>query len=281
MDPRVVRTALDGCDGLLHAAAVYSYDRKDIARMSADTPALAASVLGAALDARLTRVVDVASAVIYTTVGDIVTTTTRLVAAGDPTDRDRYVRAKVAAENTATELEGRGLPRVTLHPSRVIGPEDAGPGTSGASVIAVLKGGLTTDARGGWIDVRDVAAAAVAAFEAPVGTHVVLSAGNERYRELANLLDTLTGRKPRRTFLPFRALRVMARLNDVAGGRLADLPTADALEYVLTSPPIDGSSGQALIGHAYRSLDEMLTDAIRWWAANGVLDAKVAGRLAA
>ena len=73
----------------------------------------------------------------------------------------------------------------------------------------------------------------------------------------------------------------MARLNDVAGGRLADLPTADALEYVLTSPPIDGSSGQALIGHAYRSLDEMLTDAIRWWAANGVLDAKVAGRLAA
>src|SRR6185436_19603492 len=60
MHTTAVRTALDGCEALLHCAAVYSYDRRDAARMSAETPALASAVLGAALEAHLHRVVDVA-----------------------------------------------------------------------------------------------------------------------------------------------------------------------------------------------------------------------------
>jgi hypothetical protein len=103
-----------------------------------------------------------------------------------------------------------------------------------------------------------------------------------RYRELAPLLDRLTGRHPRRIFAAPGVLRLMGRLNDALGGRVQpELPKAGALEYVLTSPPIDGSSGPALMGRPYRPLDETLTDAIRWWAANGTIDPKLAGRLAA
>jgi dihydroflavonol-4-reductase len=281
MDRNAVRTALSACDGLLHSAAVYSYDRRDIARVQRDTPALAAAVLGAAADARIGRVVDVASAVVYTTATDRVSVATRLVQTGDPTWRDPYVRAKLAAEQTGMELERKGLPRVTLLPSRVLGPRDRGPGTSGASLIAQLRGGVTTDARGGWVDVRDVASAAVAAFSAPVGTHVIVSASSMPYRELAPLLDRLTGRHPRRIFLGKPAIRLLARLNDAAGGWLAPLPTAGALEYVLTSPPVDGSSGTDVLGIHYRPLEDTLTDAIGWWAANGTIDRKLAGKLAA
>ncbi len=280
LDVRAVRTALVDCDALVQAAGVYSYDRRDAARVLAETPALAEAVLGAALDARVPRVVDVASVVVFTTNTDIVDVSTRLAAPGDPTWRDPYVRAKVAAERFGQEVEGRGLPRVTLHPTRVLGPQDMGPGTSGASVIALLKGGSTTDARGGWVDVRDVADAAVASLTAPLGTHVIVSSSSMRYRELAPLLDRLTGRSARRIFLPYGVVRVMARLNDALQGRAMPLPTAAAMEYVLTSPPIDGSSGEALLGRPYVAFEDTLTDAIRWWAANGVIDKKLAGRLA-
>src|SRR5207248_6185594 len=123
LEPGAVRAALEGCDCLVHAAAVYSYDRRDIARVSADTPALATAVLGAALEANVPRVVDIASTVVFTTNADLVTLTTRLAAPGDHTWGDSYVRAKVAAERTGLELEARGLERVTLHPSLVLGPE--------------------------------------------------------------------------------------------------------------------------------------------------------------
>src|SRR6478752_3936921 len=48
LDVQAVRTALDGCDGLIQAAGVYSYDRGDALRVLAETPALARSVLTAA-----------------------------------------------------------------------------------------------------------------------------------------------------------------------------------------------------------------------------------------
>jgi nucleoside-diphosphate-sugar epimerase len=280
MDRQVVHTALDGCDGLFHAAAVYSYDPRDAGRMSAETPALAEAVLGAALDAHVPRVVDVASVVVYTTNTDRVTLSTRLAGPGDHVWGDPYSRAKVAAEQTGIALEAKGLPRVTLHPTRVLGPEDTGPGTSGASVVDLMRGGLTTNARGGWVDVRDVAAAAVAALAAPPGTHAIVSSSSMRYKSLAPLLDSLTGVRHRRLFAPRDFLRIMARLNDRVGGRIIKGPTAGALEYVLTAPPIDGSSGEALIGRPYRPLEETLTDSIRWWAANGVIDEKMAGKLA-
>jgi nucleoside-diphosphate-sugar epimerase len=245
-----------------------------------ETPALAAAASEAASAARVERFVDVASVVVYTTAVDRVTTSTRLVAPGDPTWPDPYARAKVEAERLGMAAEARGLARVTIHPARVLGPEDAGPGTSGASLVSLLAGGPTTDARGGWVDVRDVAAATVAALAAPVGTHAILSASSMRYRELAGLLDGLTGRPPRRTFLAPGAVRALARLNDVFGGRLVrHQPAANALEYVLTSPPIDGSTGAALLGRPYLPLEATLTDTIHWWAANGVIDRKLAGVL--
>ncbi len=280
LDVAAVRTALSGCDALVQSAGVYSYARGDAQRVLAETPALARSVLTAALEARTPRVVDVASTVVYTTNVDVISATTRLAAPGDQLWGDVYARAKVAAESFGQTMEARGLPRVTLHPARVVGPRDSGPGTSGASVIALLRGGVTTDARGGWIDVRDVADAAVAALEAPFGTHAVLSSSSMRYRELGPLLDRLTGRPRRRMFAPAAMLRAVARVNDAFRGRLMDLPAAGGLESILTTPPIDGSTGEALLGVPYRPLEASLTDAIRWWAANGIIEQDLAGRLA-
>src|SRR4051812_3305138 len=70
LDPTAVRTALDGADGLVQAAGVYTYHRTDAARILRDTPALARSVLSAAHEASVPRVIDIASTVVFTTNGD-------------------------------------------------------------------------------------------------------------------------------------------------------------------------------------------------------------------
>ena len=118
------------------------------------------------------------------------------------------------------------------------------------------------------------------ALEAASGSNHVISWGTETHRLLAARIDRLTGRRVRRIFMPPRLLRTIGRLNDAAGGRLASLPVAAALEWTVASPPIDGSRASRLLGIRYRDLDETLADGIRWWAANGVIDPRLAGRLA-
>ena len=282
MDQTAVRSALEGRDALVQAAGVYSYQRVDRARVLADTPALARATLTAARDAGTPRVVDVSTVLTFTTAVARIDETTRLVRPGDPTWGDPYIRAKVEAEQIGRELQAAGLPRVTIHPGAVFGPGDVGPGQSGSIAIGLMRGGSTTNGRLGFADVRDVAAAIVGALTAPTASAYIVLAQPLTYREIAGRLDRLTGRRPRRRFIPHGALRVLARINDVAGGRLAPIPVAGAIEYILTNPPvIDGSRATRDLGVTYHDPDATLTDAIRWWLANGVIDRKLAGRLGA
>lgn len=273
--------ALDGCRALVQAAAVYSYQRQDAPGMIADNPRLARSILEAAGAARLERVVDISSAVVFRLGRQRVDESSPLAGPGDRAWDDPYLQSKVLAEEVGRRLENEGLPRVTLHPTMVVGPEDTGPGTSGAVVISLLRGGTQADGRLGWVDVRDVAKAAVAALDARPGSRYLVSIGSRSLRDIAARLDTLTGRRPRRIFLPAAAVRLAGRLNDLLGGRLAPLPTAPALEYVLECPRvIDGSLAERELGIRYRDLDETLRDAIGWWTRAGTIPPELAGVLA-
>ena len=140
-----VARALAGCDAMVQSAGFYSYNRADVAHVTADTPALARAVLGAAARARLSRVVDVSSAVVFTTETERVDEATRLLAPGDRAWRDPYARAKTLAERTGREFLAAGLPRVAVHPGLVVGPDDRGPGVSGSLLVTLLTGRPTDE----------------------------------------------------------------------------------------------------------------------------------------
>lgn len=279
-DTGAVAAALEGRNALIQAAAAYRYDRGAEAESKANA-ALAASTLGAALRAGV-RVVDVSSQVVFALGRDSIDPTTPLVKPAEPGWRDPYLRSKVQAEEAARVLDGQGLDRVTVHPSLVVGPDDPGPGTSGRLLVRVISGGTLPDFRIALVDVRDVAAAIVAALGAPRGTHYLLTGGVYTYRTLAARIDALTGRRVRRIYVPPRMMRVTARLNDLAGGHLLDLVPAGSLDYLLgNARVVDTSRTTGDLGIAFRPIDETLTDTIRWWAGHGVIDAKLAGVLGA
>ena len=284
---RDMLTALEGVEAMIHAAATYSYHRAAAETMRRENPAIAETVLAAARDAGTPHVIDVSSAIVFRPhpdgphAGRVGVHSPRWDA-GQPQWGDPYLRSKVLAEQVADRFRIKGSPISTLHPSQIIGPGDRGPGPSGGVLRALLADpSVYVDAAANWVDVRDVADAAIRLTARPPGDRVIVSTAYARYRDIAAALDRLTARRVRRIWLPRRLVTTAARLNDRLGGRpMPGLPTREAMEWPLTATPADGTSGARLLGRPYRSLDESMQDTLRWWARNGLVPPAWIGRLA-
>ena len=274
-DIATMTAALEGIDVLVQSAALYTYGRGEGGRMIRENPAITEAVLGAARRAGTRHVVDISSTVVFKphpggTRAGVVDADSPRWQPGDVHWDDPYLRSKVLADAVVDRFRTEGLPVSSVYPSMVIGPGDRGPGTSGVLLRSLWRTRVQLDGALGWTDVRDVAAAVlVVAARAPGGRHLV-SIGTRTLREMAALTDVAMGRRVRRLFVPRPAARAMARVNDAFGGRLVpDLPPRPSLEYLLTTGPIDGSSGLPSLGLRHRPLEETVKDAFDWWAANG------------
>jgi dihydroflavonol-4-reductase len=276
----VIDQALKGVDALVQAAATYRYDRKVGSAMANNAP-LARTILEAARDAGTGKVVDISSLVVFALGHSPVTESTPLSKPGDRGWTDPYLRSKVECEQVGEELERAGLPRVTVHPGTVIGPEDTAMGTSSGFVTNLLAGGLAVDSRAPWVDARDVADAIVRALDKPAGSHYLLTSGVATHRDVAATLDSLTGRAVRRRFLAPGTVRMFAKVNDLFGGRISPLPATSSIDWILdNATAVDTSRTEAELGMTFRPLRLTLADTIRWWAEHDMVDRELAGRLA-
>jgi len=276
----VIDRALGGMDALVQAAATYRYDRAAGPAM-ANNAALARTILQSALDAKIPNVVDISSLVVFELGHSPVTEDTPLASEGSLGWTDPYLRSKVESELVGREIEAAGLPRVTVHPGVVIGPEDTAMGTSSGMVTALLTGGTAVDTRAPWVDVRDVADAIVMSLAAPAGSRFILTSGVVRHRDVAKLIDELTGLRPRRRFISASGLRRAARLNDVFGGRLSQLPDRGSIDWLLdNAAEVDTTRATRDLGLEFLPLRQTFADAIRWWAEHDLLDRRLAGLLA-
>lgn len=276
----VIDTALKDMDAIVQAAATYRYDRGAASSM-ANNAILARTILEAARDAGTSKVVDISSLVVFALGHSPVNEDTPLTAAGGRGWTDPYLRSKVESELVGRELEAKGLPRVTIHPGTVIGPEDTAMGTSSGFVTALLAGGPAVDSRAPWVDVRDVARGIVLALDKPAGSRFALTSGVETHRRLGVLMDELTGLHPRRFFLSAGTTRTFAGINDVFGGRLSPLPDRASIEWLLdNAAKVDTTRATSDLGLSFRPLRETLADTIRWWAEHDSIDRRMAGKLA-
>jgi dihydroflavonol-4-reductase len=279
-DRPVIDTALKDMDALVQAAATYRYDRGAAPSMGNNAP-LARTILEAARDAGTAKVVDISSLVVFALGHSPVNEDTPLAAPGDRGWNDPYLRSKVESELVGRELEAAGLPRVTVHPGTVIGPEDTAMGTSSGFVTALLRGGIAVDSRAPWVDVRDVARGIVLALDQPAGSRFGLTSGVVPHRALGAIIDEVTGLDRKRRFLGASAARTFARLNDLAGGRLAPLPDSNSIDWLLdNAEAVDTTRATRDLGLSFRPLRETVTDAIRWWAEHDSVDRRLAGKLA-
>lgn len=190
-----------------------------------------------------------------------------------------YWNIKRVQENIARRYHEQGLPIVILNPTMVFGPGDAKPVTGQLLLGALrLRCRFYVDLRTNVVDVRDVAAAHVAAVERGLpGERYTIGGANIDARELLSTLAATEGLPPPHFRLPVpRRLFWPARLFEKLSHHLAPqqsfvMPTY-GLEWVRLGSWFDDSKArQTLAWQPTYCLAETLADAVGWFRQHGYL----------
>jgi len=279
-DRASVRRALAGCDAVLHAAALVALEAHRAAEAHRTNAEGVEIVLGEAAERGVRSIVYVSSsAALFRPGAQPIGPDSPLAEATSP-----YARSKVAAERFARELLARGAPLRISYPGGVVGPDDPGLSEMNHTLMIFLRDFIALTSSGiSVVDVRDLARihAALLLGRASAGPYV---AGGPflAWREVADLLDRLTGGRVRRLSLPGALLRVAGRGGDLAKRFVSfDFPlTHEAMTFATRWPGADSSRTLEALGLAFRDPAESFADALRWLARAGHLPPARIGRLA-
>jgi len=265
LDPTTLKSALDGAEFVLHLAAKISIAGDpdgSVRRVNVDG---VRNVAEAALEAGVRRVVHCSSLHAYD-VGAI----SGPVRENGPRATDSrlpaYDRSKAAGEDELRKVTNRGLDAVIVNPSGMFGPIDPEPSRMGRVLLAMFKGRMPISVTGAfdWVDVRDVAAALVAAAkQGRSGENYLVGGHRAPMTELARLAAQVTGRRPPRLIAPLRSVQFVAEAAvRVAGPRRAGrlLLTPESLHALATDPVVDYSKAVAELGYRPRSLADTVAD---------------------
>ncbi|MGZ4204230.1 MAG: NAD-dependent epimerase/dehydratase family protein [Actinomycetota bacterium] len=251
--------AMRGCDVMFHLAAFHvmgSRDRSTAFRTNVDGTQ---AVLRAAGDAAVARVVHCSSTAAIGTgpfgsVGD----ETR---AHNGRFASIYEESKWAAHQVAHRLASEGLPVVMTMPCAVYGPGD--PSLLGRLIHLVAYRHMPVfafrDSVVSWVHVEDVARGLIRAAERGTpGEDYILGGENESISGLLARIGRITGVRPPRAWLSYRAMKAMIPLGSVVSRIIGQAP--GVLEEVYRT--LDGSlafsstKAQRELGYTYRSVEE-------------------------
>lgn len=279
-DTDAVETALTGCDGVVHAAALVDLRRAAARRVEETNARGMEVVVGTAARRGLPSIVYVSSLGVFFVPGGPPLTPELPIAPGTTA----YARSKSRAEVLARRLQDSGSPIRICYPCAILGPDDPTMSAAADGLGAwVAKMGLVTSGGMQYVDVRDVAALHVKLLELPPGPHRYAAAGEMiSFPEIFTLLDELTGRHVRRVRMPGWMLRSIGSVSDVVM-RIHDFEypiTRDSMEFMTRWPGGDAARTTRELGISFRSVAETFRDTLVWMYRAGYLTAAQAGNLA-
>ena len=281
-DADAVLDALEGCDAVLHAASVYSFDSRDYATMRRVNATGTDVVLCEAATEGIDPIVYVSTFSALVPTEEPVLTPDGLV--GHP--RDTYMATKAEAERIARAYQDEGAAIVITYPGATMGPHDPYVGDQTNRLRNTLRGRMPLWPTGGFPvgDVRDVARLHAALMQPGLDARRLIAPS--RYvstREFVETLRGVTGRALPAVFLPSGAMLPVGRLTDwVQRVVPMHIPAEYGAIYACrVGKPVDVSATEELLGSgpAY-DLRQSLADAVRWLYAKGLITRRMAGAVA-
>ena len=278
LDAASVRRAVRGMQTVYHVAADYRLWTPDPAGLYRTNVEGTRTVLEAAGEAGVGRIVHTSS------VGAL-----GVPADGRPGTEDtpvtladmvgHYKRSKFLGEQVARELAGRGLPVVIVNPSAPIGPWDVKPTPTGQMVVDFMRGRMiaTVDTGLNVVHVRDVALGHLLAAErGRPGERYILGHQDLTLAEIFRLLAEITGGRPPRFRVPY-ALAWLGAACCEGLSRLTRRPPAVPLTAVrMARKRMYFSPAKAVreLGLPQTDVRVALADAVAWFAARGYARAR-------
>lgn len=275
-NPESLRSAFRGADIVFHTAARISIVGRDRRLVEVTNVGGTRNVIDACLAAGVKRLVYFSSIEAL-----------EPIPLDSPVDEQRpfvnhgsgspYAHSKAHAELALREaIAASGLDAITLNPTAIIGPFDFKPSFLGQAILSFARGRIPMLIEGGfdWVDVRDVAAAAVTAAEkAPRAARYIIGGRYASMVELAQIVCGEVGITPPRLICPFGIASAFAPVSTAfcTLTRRAPLYTTYSLRVLKGNKHVSHEKAAADLGYRPRDLRETVRETLAWFRETGRL----------
>jgi len=259
-----VREALQGCDAVVHSAALVATDPRETPRMLSTNMSGAQNVLGQAVELGMDPIVHVSSfsALFHP---NLETLRADLPVVGGT---DGYGRSKAQVEIYARGLQDAGAPVNITYPGMVLGPPVGDQyGEAGEGVRSLLSLHFVPGRGAAWliVDARDVAALHVALLEPGRGPRRYMAGGRRvPVAELASMFGEIADTPMIAVPVPDTVIRAAGAVLDKATPFLPfNTPfTSAGMQYYTQMPASDDSPSKQELGITYRDPRETVADTV-------------------
>ena len=273
LDRDSMNRAVQGCEGVFHCAAAYTFWSPDPGLVYRTNVDGTANVLGAALEAGVSRVVYTST---VSTVGPPDWEVSTEESLADPVHlAGHYKKSKYQAEQLALNMAAEGLPVVVVNPTTPVGPWDVKPTPTGKMVLDFLLGRIPAwlDTGMNLVDVEDVAIGHILAMErGQPGQRYLLGNRNITLRELFGMLHDATGLPAPRWRAPYWLAMGAGYVDQWLEGTLLRKEPRIPLEGLRVSKtPMYVSCQKAFteLGQPQSPVETALENAINWFDEYG------------
>ena len=274
LQPENLRSAMSGCDALVHVAADYRLWVPDPKTMYAANVEGTKALLRMARETGVGRVVYTSSVATmgFLSDGTIVNEETPVSIANMI---GHYKRSKFLAEQEAIAAAHLGQRVVILNPTTPIGSDDAKPTPTGRIVVDFLnrKFPAYVDTGLNLVDVQSVAAMHVAALERGTsGERYIVGGENLTLKQILDRMAAMTGLPSPTMKVPHAVAMTFAFFDEwITGRMLGHEPRATVEAVRMGKKKMFASSAKAErdLGFQVVPVDSALRDAIDWFRAHG------------
>jgi dihydroflavonol-4-reductase len=197
----------------------------------------------------------------------------------DPSVDERlgaYDRSKAAGERVVLDAAEQGLDAVVLNPTGMIGPWDVGPSLFGRVLLDIWTGRMKAMVDGGmnWVDVRDVAEAAISAStRGRAGARYLIGGSWIHMSELAAIAAQDAGVSAPFVTTPMWLARLAAPAASAWYRLTGRSPrfTREALAALERYRLVLDARAHDELGHRPRPIEQTLTDTYEWFAESGAI----------
>ncbi len=275
-DRESIEKLLEGCDALIHSAAVISIDGDQQGIVRKVNVEGVRNVMQTALDLKINRVVHISSIHAYDPIprNEVLDETRNFV----DDSAFEYDRSKRDGQLTVLEFVKKGLPAIIVNPTSVTGQPENKLSLQGKAILDIYLGKIPAIFQGGydWVDVRDVASSVCNALTmGRIGENYLLSGKYYTMREIVTMISEVKGKEIRVFNVPVWLVKLglpFVKLQSKITGK-APLYTNESIEILLHgNTKISHEKAKNELNHNPRPFKETLQDFVLWFKENGYIN---------
>lgn len=282
-DEALIRPAMQGCDAVLHAAAIVALDPARAQETYDNNVQGMKAVIGSACALGIRNIVYVSSlSALFWPDLPLTNEDTPLAPCKEP-----YSRSKRDSDEYVRGLQAQGYPIQITYPSAVVGPDDPKLSEANHGLIAFITKGIPMTTTGFQaVDVRDLAQAHRYLLEHPVtsdfeNARFIIGGHYYPWKEFRAQLEAGLGRRILAFHSPAALLRGIGATVDALQRviRFKTQVSAEAMSFVTQWSPADSGKFLTHSGLHFRRGEDTFADTFRWMARAGHLPRRDIARL--